>query len=84
MAYSPKQWRAIRLYSEKHNVVPQLSAFPNVRFMDRQGEVTVVDVINLELQYDAHKEQEKRIRAQERREAVKREKADKAAVARRK
>lgn len=82
MAYTPKQWRAIKLYSETNNVVPQLSAFPNIRFMDKQGEITTLGITNLELLYEGFKEREKREKAQERREVAKREKAEKNAALR--
>lgn len=83
MSYTPKQWRAIKLYADKHNAIPQLSAFPNLRFMDRETrQFTTIDVFNLELQYEAHKEEEKRQKAQERRESAKRDKADKNAARR--
>lgn len=67
MAYSPKQWRAIRLYIAKNKVRPQLSAFPYLRFITEGGEEQKVHISSLEDLYTAHQEQEKRQKAADRR-----------------
>lgn len=73
MSYSPKQWRAIKQYAEKNNVVPQLSAFPYLRFMDKAGVVTTLHINTLEDFYAAARERQKRAA----REATKAERANK-------
>lgn len=66
MAYSPKQWRAIRLYSERNKVTPQLSAFPFVRFLRADGEIESMHISTLEDFYVGHKEKERRANAERR------------------
>lgn len=61
MSYSPKQWKAINHYITKHNLTPELSAYPVVRFTDKKtGELSEIHINNIEDFYTADKERSKR------------------------
>lgn len=78
MAYSPKQWRAINHWLKTNGLVVQLSAFPILlRALNTSGEIEEMHISSLEDQYNGWLEQEKRRKAQERREAKKNEKVKK-------
>lgn len=77
MAYSPKQWRAIKLWLDKNELVAQLSAYPFLRGMDGEGNIVEAHISNLEDSYTAWQEQEKRRKAEERKEANRAKKLEK-------
>jgi hypothetical protein len=75
MSYSPKQWRAINHYLKKNSLIPQISAFPFVRYTNRDTkEPGEEHITNIELLYDADREKAKR-EAREEAKQTKRAKA---------
>ena len=72
MAFSPKQWRAIKMYMDNHDVRPELSVFPFVRFSNKtDGEIQSLHITALEDFYFAQKERDKRLKSEERKTARK-------------
>lgn len=72
MSYSPRQWRAIKLWLETNNLRPELSVFPVVRATNKAtGEIIELHISGIEDLYTGHKERQKR----EAREAKKATKA---------
>lgn len=66
MAYSPRQWRAIRYYLESHGFKPQLGHFPYIYYTDLKGETRKIHINSIEDIYTGHLETEKRRKAEER------------------
>lgn len=61
-------WRAINSYIKKTGFVPQLSAWPLYRFMDKETkEVTEIHIDNLMDMYAIEREKMKKERAEQRR-----------------
>lgn len=61
MSYTPKQWRAISHYLKKNNLRPEISAFPVVRFTNKNtGKTGELHISNIEDFYVADKERSKR------------------------
>jgi hypothetical protein len=61
MSYSSYQWRCINHYLKKNNAIPQLSAFPVVRFTNRETkEEGEANIQHIEDVYIADREKAKR------------------------
>lgn len=66
MSYTAKQWRAISHYLKKNNLRPELSAFPVVRFTNKEtGEPGDIHISNIEDVYIADREKAKRLAREE-------------------
>lgn len=74
MAYSPTQWKAIQRFQKLHNAKPQLSAYPNVRFLMSDGSIQEHNIGSLVDQYVGNKKKEASENAKERRLNAKRQK----------
>lgn len=47
--------RAIAVFAELRNLIPQLSAWPQMRFKDRDGNIIEVGMVNILAVYDVYK-----------------------------
>ncbi len=67
MSPTPKQWRVIKWFMDKEHVIPQLSAYPTVRFLTKDAEIVEHNIRDLADWYDADLKQQARDRAAARR-----------------
>lgn len=70
MSYSAKQWRVIRWYSKRNDLRPQLSAWPNVRFLTKDDKYVEHHIASLTDQYDAHLKQGSMARSRARKQKL--------------
>lgn len=59
--YTPTNYKAIGWFAEQNNCIPQLSSWPNVRFMVKGTEEIIVrEITGLTFEYlNAHREEQK-------------------------
>ena len=56
---TPRQERALTWYCKTNGLIPQLSAHPEYRFRDRQGNESERSITHILADYDKAKEEEK-------------------------
>lgn len=62
MSYTAKQWRAINWIVKRDKLVPQISAWPRVRFKRPDGTILEEFITDIVAWYDNHLEQQKRVK----------------------
>lgn len=66
MAYTPRQYRAIKRYAEDNRLKPALSAYPVIYFVNSEGNQVRENIVSLEIYYDGARKRDARERARSR------------------
>ena len=56
----PSQWKAMQYYIEKHNLKPQLSAYPIMQFLNEKGESEAHHIDHIVMEYNRDKKEAKK------------------------
>ncbi len=60
MGFTAKQYKAIKWYAEKEELRPQLSAYPTVYFLNKDGVTVKENILSLTTAYEGREKREKR------------------------